>query len=128
MFDVNSTDKNKTESGVWGDFGGGKFLIAHTSNLSFQREFNRLQQPYRKQIDRNRLDPKVSTEIMCKAMAKGLLLDWKGVGESGKPIDYSEEMAAQVLIANEDLREFVQDFALNLDNFKQEVTEEAGKS
>ena len=128
MFDVNSVSQAKTESGVWTEFSGGEFLIAHTSNLSFQREFNRLQQPYRKQLDKGKLDPKTSSDILCKAMARGLLLDWKNVGAEGANLEYSPDAASNVLKNNEDLRDFVQEFSLDLDNFRSEEQADSGKS
>lgn len=128
MFNVNSINNDRVVNGSWAEFQGGKFLIAHTSNISFQREFQRLQHPYRKQINRGTLDPKISNEIMCKAMAHSLLLDWNNVNSDNQPLPYSKDAAYAVLLQNEELREFVQEYSLNLDNFRKEEIQEAGKS
>jgi len=127
MFDLDKTTAEQESNGVWTDFNGGKFRIAHTNNMVFQREIARLQAPYRKKIDKGTLDPKIQLEIMCKAMARGILLDWKNVGSKGQEIPYNEDSAISVLTLNSDLREYIQDFALDLENFRQEEIEDTGE-
>ena len=127
MFDLNRSTADQESQGVWTTFGAGKFLVAHTNNMVFQREITRLQAPYRKKIDKATLDPKIQLEIMCKAMAKGILRDWKNVGAEGKEIPYNEDDAYKVLLLNSDLREYIQDFALDLENFRAEEIEDTGK-
>ena len=61
-------------------------------------------------------------------MAKGILLDWKDVGDGEQEIPFSEEVAVKVLANNSELREYIQDFALDLGNFREEEIEETGKS
>jgi hypothetical protein len=62
-------------------------------------------------------------------MAGGLLLDWKDVINSNKEeVPFSPEMAEMALKNNDDLREFLQEFALDLENFRAEEMEEEGKS
>lgn len=117
------------DEGVWAEFGGSKFKIAHSSNLLFQRTLNRLQLPHRRQIERGNLDPATGLSILCKSLAKGVLLDWRDVQTSnGTTVDFSEEMAEQALKNNPDLREFVQDFSSDLDNFRSERIKSEGKS
>lgn len=128
MFEVDSVSDEKQVSGVWRDFNGGKFLIAHMSNLTFQREFSRLQQPYAKKIEKGRLDPAIMQDIMCKAIAKGLLLGWERVGSKDKEIEYSYENAIKLLKKRPDLRDFVQDVAEDLDNYQKEVEDTSGNS
>jgi len=115
------------DAGVWTNFDGSDLLIAHSSNLRFQRTFTRLHQPHRKRIDNGTLDPKLGKELMCKAMADGLLIDWKNVVD-GKGVDvpYSQDMAFKLLMNNHELREYVSDFSANLSNFRQEAVEELG--
>lgn len=118
-----------TESGAWGQFSGSKFLIAHLSSIRFQRALAQLQQPYRKKIEAGTMDPKVSKELMCQAMAKGLLLDWDNVGDaSGNQVTFSVEAATKALMNNAEFREFVSEFSQNLENFREQEMEEVGKS
>jgi hypothetical protein len=128
MFDVTVEKQDLKKNGVWAEFEGGEFLIAYASKMSFQREIARLQQPYVRQIQNGKLDPKISLDIVAKAMSRHLLLGWRSVGSSGKELEYSTETAEKVLRANDGLRTFVSDFSIDLDNFKREVEETEGKS
>ena len=117
-----------TESGAWEIFDGSKFLIAHTTNLKFQRELARLQQPHRKKIEAGTMDPKLSKELVCRAMSTGLLLDWANVVNGQKEsVPFSIEAAFKVLMNNTAFREFVSEFSSNLENFRQQEVEEVGK-
>jgi hypothetical protein len=118
-----------TESGAWGEFEGSQFLIAHLTSIRFQRTLAQLQQPHRRKIDAGTMDPQLSKDIVCKAMAKGLLLDWKDVvDKSGEDVPFSNEAALKALTINPEFREFVSEFAQNLENFRQAELEEVGKS
>lgn len=109
------------DEGVWADFGGSSFKIAHAGNMLFQRTLNRLQLPHRRQIERGNLDPAITHGILCKALAKGVLLDWKDVQNAkGENVPYSEEFASMALARNHDLREFVQEFSSDLENYRSE--------
>lgn len=128
MFVIDSK-QNVLQKATWGKFRGGDFLIAPTSNLAFQRAVNRLQAPHRKKIEKGTLDPQTSLDISCEAMGEHLVLGWKNVAMAdGKEVTFSPDEAKKLLIAMPDFREFVQDYALDLENFRQAETEELGKS
>lgn len=117
----------KTDDGVWTKFAGSKLLITHISSLKFQRKLARLQQPFKHKLDRGTLDPKEQRNILCEAMSGTLLRDWDDVVDSkGVKIDFSEEMASTVLKNQQDIRDFISDFAMNLDNFREEDFESLG--
>jgi len=128
-FCIDAADQNKQTNGTWVEYQDSEFLIAHTSNNVFQRTLGKLQAPHRKKIDKGTLDPGTSKAILCQSMAQGLLLDWKNVVNSaGDVVPYSKESAAKALKFDEDFREFVQEYATDLDNFRSEAIEEAVKS
>lgn len=129
MFNIDSANKAGFDQGVWQDFMGSKFLVASTSNISYQRLLTRLQQPHRRKIDKGTLDPSIMKELLCKGLSEGILLDWKDViDKSGKSVEYSTKTAYKVLMGNEDLRDFIIDVGANYDNFKIEAVEDAVKS
>lgn len=131
MFNIDSFSEEKKVNGVWKKIDGSEseFLIGSTSNFAFQREFNRLQKPHQKRIKNDNLDPKTSLDLVCEALSKTVLLDWKNVIDgSGKKVKFSHEVAKQALLKNEDLREFVQEVALNNDNFQADLEEDEAKS
>jgi hypothetical protein len=120
-------DNSLVESGVWADFGGSQFLIAGYNNPKFQRTLTRLQAPHRRKIEKGTLDPVESKGILCRAIAEGILMDWKNVKKKdGTVVSYNVELGAQALANNEDLRDFIQEFSLDLSNFKAEDEEYEG--
>lgn len=122
-------DHSASKEGVWAPFEGSEFRIASSDSLRFQRTLQRLQAPYRKKLDKGTLDPGESRRILCQAMAGTLLLDWRNVKDStGEDVEFTDEAATKALINIPSLREFVQEFALNGENFRAEVVEYEGKS
>ncbi len=122
-------DNSLTSKGVWQEFNGSEFLIAHISNLKFQRALSRAQQPHAKKLQNGSLDPKVNQDMICGAMSEGLLLDWrKVVNKAKEAVEYKPEFGKQALIGDVEFREFVSDFAMNLDNFRKEEIEEVGEA
>ena len=128
-FNIDSNNEEGFENGVWTDFSGSQLCIANTGNMAYQRELSRLQQPYRKKVERGTLDPKTTKHILCKAIADAVLMDWKGVIDGkGKEVKFSKEVAYNALSNSEDLRDFVIDYATNYENYKIETVEDAVKS
>lgn len=121
--------RDKQEKGVWTTFEGSQFKVASSTSTSFQRSLNRLQAPYRKKLDKGTLDPKISRQILCEAMAQSLLLDWKDVTNAkNEEVPFSKESAEQALLNNDDLREYLQEYATDLENFRQEEIKQEGES
>lgn len=128
-FNVDSSNKDAYEHGIWGEYQGSKFLIANTGNMEYQRLVTRLQQPHHKKIERGTLDAKVMKNLLCKGLAQGILKDWKDVVDGhGNDLPFSEEVAYKALYDNEDLRDFIIDYASNYENYKEEAVEEMVKS
>lgn len=120
---------SKISQGTWVEYGGSKFLVCHSSSLKFQRVFARLQQPHKSKIEKGSLDPAISKDIVCKAFAEALILDWADVIDSeGNDVEFTSESAYQALLNNPDLVEFIQEVANNLANFKDEEIESLGKN
>lgn len=120
---------NKIDDGVWAEFEGSKFLIVHSGNLKFQRAMARLQAPHRRKIEKNQMDPGELKNILCKAMAEALVIDWKGVLNKAKQeAPFSQESVEIALKRNDGFREFVMDFSNDLNNFREEEVEELGKA
>lgn len=117
----------RSENGVWTEWRGGQFLIAHMSSISFQRALSRAQQPYRKKIEAGTLDPLLLRKVTCQAMSEGMLLDWKDVvDKSGQQVKYEPAHGLRMLQNNAEFREFVSDFAMQLTNFHNDAVEEVG--
>lgn len=127
MFNIDA-DLNNVDSGVWANFEGSKFLVAHISNMKFQRAISRLQQPHRRKIESGQLDPKTNRDIVCEALSEAVLLDWQEVINKDKePIPYTSKTAFVALSKNPEFRDFISEFATNLSNYRSEEVEALGE-
>jgi len=121
-------DLQSIDNGVWAEWSGSKFLVAHISNMKFQKLLARFQQPHRKKLEAGTLDPQVNRDILCKAMAEGILLDWANVTSvSGSTTSFSSQNAFHALQRDPEFRDFVAEFAAQMANFRAEEVEDMGK-
>lgn len=122
-------DLSTIDDGVWTEWSGSRFLIAHISNMKFQKMLARLQQPHRKRLEQGALDPQVNRDILCKAMSETVLLNWEKVTSiSGEETPYSPQNAFHALKGDPEFRDFVADFATQMANYRSGEVEELGKS
>ena len=120
-------DLKKVDEGVWMDFEGSKFLIAHISNMKFQRALSRLQQPHRRKIEQGSIDPNLNKRIVAEAMAEGVLLDWKNVGSvGGETPAYTPKLGMTALMKSVEFRDWVSEIATNMSNYRDEEISELG--
>ncbi len=126
MLVIQSKRNAKLDEGVWLSYQGGRVLIRHTSNSKFLRTMARLQAPFRKDIEKGRMDPDEMRNIVSEALAKDILLDWEAKDESGTVVKYNPTVGKTALLADEGLREFVQESASDLSNFRDAEIEEKG--
>ena len=109
------------DQGVWASYQGTRFLIAHTSNSHFQRMMARLQAPFRRDIEKGRMDPDQMKDIVSEALAHCILKDWD-IADT----PYNPKIGKQALLNDEGLREFVQDYSTDLANYRDEDIEQKG--
>ena len=97
MVKINSlrVDPEKMESGVWVPFMDGvEIKVARLGNRSFNTLVRKLTEPFRKEQRDGQVPDEQMEDVMLKATAKTLLLDWKGVeDENGKALKYSAKQA-----------------------------------
>lgn len=123
------TDGRREQEGAWCPYKkGAQLLIARLSNPQHKREQERLEAPYKKQIRRGTLPQSIARRITAEAMAKTVLLDWKGVKDAkGKDVAYTPELGAEVLQKDLSLQDFVIEQAANEDLFRDDDIEEIEK-
>lgn len=125
---ITPIDDAKQDSGVWATYRGVELLIARSTTARYVRELRRMQKPYQKQLAQGTHDPQRFQTDVHRAVAKCLLLDWRGLIVNGEEIPYSEDNAFQLLEQDPDAREFIAEFSTNIDNFLNEELEEAAKN
>lgn len=135
MFVVKSFDDSKRKNGTWINYNEldpseGVFKIASISSFAFQNFYSKLQAQAQGGRAKKELDAETQSKILCQALAKHVLLDWKNVSftEDGSETAYTAELAYEALLSNPELLSFVQDKALDISNFKADKQEEELKN
>lgn len=134
LYDSYETDVTLEENGVWialtNDM---EVKVAALGNKQHLQVMEKMFAPYKNQRRRNALDPKIEEDIHTKAIAKAVLLDWRGEGfkdRDGNALPYSFDNAYK-LLTDESLKRFKADIiflAKEAETFKQQDTEEAVKN
>lgn len=95
LLDFNTSGKKSTE-GVWVPMAdGGKLRIARMDNPKYKAWI----QEARKERGRRRPTDDETRELLKKAVAATVLLDWKGVTLNGEAVDYTPEYGERVFDA-----------------------------
>ena len=124
MFDADQ-ENTAVDEGVWKEFRGSEFLIAHISSIPFQRALARHQQPHLKKLAEGKLDPDVNRRLVAKAMSEALLLDLR---KTKNNTPYTKEAGYKALMSQIDFRDFVSSVAQDLSNYIKEEDEETGEA
>ena len=115
---ITPIDKDAEQNGVWTEYREVKLLIARANNTKFKTAFRRITQQYE---DLSNLPEEKSAELLSEALAEGVLLGWKNFkiydANIEKEVEYSKINAKNLLVNDVDCREFVTDFANQIDNF-----------
>lgn len=126
LFDA---DLKSVDEGVFLPYEDATFKIAHLSNMKFQKALARLQQPHRKKLQEGSMDPEVNQDIVCKAMAEGIIRDWSGVKmRSGADVPFSTANALALLKRDPAFRDWVTSMATDMVHFREEEIEDLGKA
>jgi len=123
-----AVNEERAEQGVWIPIGeDARLKVARANNPNFRRVFRKLITPYTAAIRSNSLPDDVDDQIMIRAIAETILVDWQGITENGEPIPYSVEKARKYL-QHEPFRELVMNFARDLSLYKEAMDEETEKN
>lgn len=107
---------NKAELGAEGNYRGVMLRIARNNNSKYKSVFRRLLRPYQKEVENNTLDEATSDEILCAALAEGVLVGWDAKTFPNN-VEYSIDNAKDLLLNDPDCRAFVMDFADDINNY-----------
>lgn len=128
---ITPVDDKKVEEGTWTTYRGVRLKIARGNNPKFRALFMKLTKPYQKQLVNQNLaalDEETMKDIMARVMSETILLDWNNFSIDGKEVPYTKENAYALLYNDSDCRDYVREFADDVDNYlKEEENEIAGK-
>ena len=100
MFESNNykTDANLEIKGVWVDFiGGSKIKVASSDNPHHVQRL--IQESKDNHLSSGDILAADADMLAAKRLADTILLDWQDFFEVGKPLPYTKEKAAQLLIS-----------------------------
>lgn len=123
-----ATDLDLEENGVWVDIGdGGSLLIARLGNPRYTKAVREISKPHKALIRNKTISEDLSDELLLKAMAQAILLDWKGIeDDKGKEIKYSKDAAFQLLKDLRDFRNLVTEICQEQAAFRRDELAEEG--
>jgi hypothetical protein len=113
LFSSFAVNEALSDDGVWCHYTGDVyFLIGRAGNRHYRKVAQALYKKNTRILDgQNEAANEKLTEIVVEAMAKGILLGWKGdVQYQGKPLEYSYENA-KMLLQMERFRDTIDSFA-----------------
>lgn len=123
------TNRDLELEGVWEPINEeASVKIARIGNDRYTKLFQKLMRPYRKQVRRGTMPDKKAEEIYNQVIAETVLLDWKGLTEDDKPLEYSVENAIRLLTEYKDFKDLVVDAAEAMETFQKEEIEESEKN
>lgn len=124
----NIDDKLSVE-GKWVPIGkDAELKIARLNNEPYRDFIKKKLKPYKSAMRAGAVDDDVMTNVVIQAMARHILLDWKGLREKGEPLVYSLETCERVLRDKEQFRELVATLANDADLFREAEIEDGVKN
>ncbi len=124
-----ATDKQAEQDGVEVRLDDGcTILVARANNRKFKSEMRRLMKPYQNQERRGTFDADLRDDLTRQAVAKFVLLGWKGIELDGKLVKYSPEKAEELMKRSEDFENDVIDAATMMETFRAIELEEGAKN
>jgi hypothetical protein len=106
------TDQKLEATGVWVDLGqGARVKVARATSPAYRKRLQDVIRPYRGAITANAMDDREAHKLFAKAAAGTLLLDWAGIEVDGRPVQFSLDVAEQLMAELPDFYNTVKAFA-----------------
>jgi hypothetical protein len=123
------TDPALEENGVEVQLSEDAYItVRRSNNQKFKDLLTSLRKPYEQRIQRGTMDQKVLDQLTRQAVAKEVLIGWRGIKLDGKEVKYSPAKAEELLKKYEDFQEDVLTAANTRETFRRQVQEENEKN
>lgn len=123
------TDPSLEENGVEVQLSEDAFItVRRSNNERFKNLLISMRKPYEQRIQRGTMDQKVLDAQTRKAVAREVLIGWRGIKDDGEEIEYSPENAEAMMKKYEDFQEDVLTAANTRETFRKQVVEENEKN
>lgn len=123
------TDPDLEQEGVEVQIGEDAFItVRRTNNKKFGDYLTALRKPHEQRIQRGTMNRELLDGLTRKAVAKHVLVGWRGITIDGKAVKYSPEKAEELMKKFDDFQEDVLTAANTRETFRREVVEENEKN
>lgn len=113
------TDETKEVEGVWVPISvTAKIKVARMSNPRYRQCIKLLTAPFRVAGINEQIPPDVYQQMVRKAVAETILVDWDGLTADGQPVPYSKDMALKYITDLKDFYDFVLTAADSMETFR----------
>lgn len=123
------TDPDLEKDGVEVEIGEDAFItVRRSNNKKFVQLLTTLRKPHEQRIQRGTMDQKVLDGLTRKAVAREVIIGWRGIKLDGKSIKFSPEKAEEMMKRFEDFQEDILTAANTRETFRRQVVEENAKN
>ena len=122
IYEVFETDTTAEETGIKLNYGEFSFIIARAggANKRFNKLLERRLEPHQRSIQAGLMDEKLARKILAECFAETVVLGWDNVPDrEGKPIAFSKEACAKLLLELPELFDELREQATKASNFRQ---------
>lgn len=127
MFDINENygfNKDLADDGakmILDPDGKEYFVVRRTPNPEYRRLLSQKYRRHERLVKKKSKDADALAEkLMAEVVAATVLIGWKGVGQAGKSIPYSEKAALDLLMKFPELKTDIIEFSGDLSNYQNE--------
>lgn len=91
------SDVGLERDGVWASLQGIRFRVRHAAGPAFERAYDRIVEPFRREVRAGTATPEQLHEINVAVAAEYIVADWSDMeDEEGRPIPFSPEKAREI--------------------------------
>ena len=121
---MSNSDKQGKPKWITLDYDGEKFRIvrADSSNDKYKAITEKRLRPYKRQIDKGKLNPKIALHLLAGIFADSVIIGWKGVkDEQGQELPFTRDGVIKQMLARSALFQDIQKQSRILENFSNEA-------
>lgn len=129
-FNISVTDAGAELDGIWIPYplvDGIEVKIARFGNKNHEKSLKRLRKPFTA-YNKEPSDEQAE-RITLESLVDAVLLDWRGIKDGDSDVEYSKDVAMQILAdpSARDFLDFIVKASTDINTFRKERIAEAGK-
>lgn len=123
---ITNIDKKAEVDGVWMDYLGVSICVARQNNPKFLESLKNHAKVHGRRPF-HKLPTKKRNDVIRKAIADSIVVDWEGLVVNGEEFPYTPENALNLLTNDDECMNAIVNFSMDLSNYVAEAVEEVGE-